>query len=87
MYNKNILVVSEHVILLAYRSFIVVFFFLGWGETESTWYVGHTLAYWTNCGWYMMMNVEQLMEWELSGETEVSGENLPQCHVVHHNLF
>jgi hypothetical protein len=38
-----------------------------WGEIESTWYVGHYLAY---C-------VEQSMEWELAGETEVAGENLP----------
>jgi hypothetical protein len=28
----------------------------------------------------MMMNVEQLVEWELAGETEVLGENLLQCH-------
>jgi hypothetical protein len=25
------------------------------------------------------MNVEQLMEWELAGETKVRGEDLPQC--------
>jgi hypothetical protein len=28
----------------------------------------------------MMMNVEQSVELELAGETEVLGENLPQCH-------
>jgi hypothetical protein len=31
-----------------------------------------------------MMGVEQAVEWELAGETEVLGENLPQCHSVNH---
>jgi hypothetical protein len=42
------------------------------GETESTWYVGYYLVYCTSPGWY----VEQLVEWELAGETEVLGGNL-----------
>jgi hypothetical protein len=32
----------------------------------------------------MMMNVEQLAELKLSGKTEEPGEELPQCHFVHH---
>jgi hypothetical protein len=32
----------------------------------------------------MMMIVKQSVEWELAGETEVLGENLPQFHFAHH---
>jgi hypothetical protein len=32
----------------------------------------------------MMTSVEQSVEWELTEETEVPGENLLQCHSVHH---
>jgi hypothetical protein len=44
-----------------------------WGETESTSYVGHCLAYYTSPEWQMI--VEHSVEWELAGETEVLGEN------------
>jgi hypothetical protein len=33
------------------------------------------------------MNMEHLVELELTEETEVLGENLPQCHFVHHKSY
>jgi hypothetical protein len=64
--------------------FEVPFFsFLGWGETESTWYISHYWAYCTSSRWYMMMSVEHSMEW-VAKETEVLRENLPQYRFVLH---
>jgi hypothetical protein len=34
-----------------------------------------------------MMSVEQSVEWELAGETEVLAENLPQWHLVHDKSY
>jgi hypothetical protein len=35
----------------------------------------------------VIMRMDNLMEWWLAGETEVLGENLPQCHFVHHRTY
>jgi hypothetical protein len=35
----------------------------------------------------MMVIVEQSVECELAGETEVLGENLAQCYFVHHKSY
>jgi hypothetical protein len=31
-----------------------------------------------------MMSVDQSVEWELAGEAEVFGGDVPQCNFVHH---
>jgi hypothetical protein len=60
-------------------------FFSLWGESESTWYCDLCLACCPSLRreMMMMMIVEQLLECDLAGETEVLGENLPPYHFVH----
>jgi hypothetical protein len=33
---------------------------------------------------WVWSDMEHLVDWELAGETEALGGNLPQCHFVHH---
>jgi hypothetical protein len=53
----------------------------GEGQQKFTWNWdrGYTASM---IGW--LMNVEQLVEWELAGETEAVREHLAQCHLVNH---
>jgi hypothetical protein len=32
----------------------------------------------------VILNVVELLEWQLAGKTEVLGGNLPQWHFIHH---
>jgi hypothetical protein len=63
-----------------------VFSFLNWysGGVESNW-VHSTLRPLIGllCQPQVIMMMEKSVEW-LAGETEVLGENLPQCRFVHH---
>jgi hypothetical protein len=51
------------------------FSFIGSGETESTWYVGHYLAYCTSPGWWMTMREEQSAEWVARETATLSATN------------
>jgi hypothetical protein len=74
---------GQFVVYSTYKTRWISFFFLELGENKSTSHVGHYLAYCTSPEWWMMMSVEQSVEW-MAGETEVLGENLPPCRFVHH---
>jgi hypothetical protein len=57
--NSNIVskaIVSPNSLYVLHSGFLV------WCDTETTWYVGHYLAYYTSPRLGMMMNVEQSVE-------------------------
>jgi hypothetical protein len=52
------------------------FNFLGWGKTESTWYVANSPA-WCFSSRLHVMNVGLTVERKLAGETEIKGKPAP----------
>jgi hypothetical protein len=63
--------------------FLFFIFFGLWGY----WHCGHSWPILRQLRVIMKMIVEKQMECRLTGETEVLGENLPQCHFcVHHKI-
>jgi hypothetical protein len=65
---------------------ILVFGFLGWNETESTRYVGHYLGYCISSERWMMMSVEQSVEW-LAGETKYTKKPCPSATLPFRDLL
>jgi hypothetical protein len=65
---------------VTYISFLSV----RWGETEYTWHFGHSVGLLYQHRMMMMMIMEKIMKWELTGETEIFAENLTQNQFVPH---
>jgi hypothetical protein len=63
-------------LLNTFYTFAVMFLGVGWNWV-------HCLTYCTGPRRWVRMSVEQTVEW-IAVETNVSGENLPQYHFVHH---
>jgi hypothetical protein len=67
---------------------IVSFSFLGWGETESTWYVGHYFVYGTTpddtCRWWWMWSSRWNENWQ--GKPKYSEKTYPSATLSTTNL-
>jgi hypothetical protein len=68
---------------LAPNSELLLVSVFAWWETEASWHGGHYLVHCTSPGWWMIRIVQP--SGRLRGETELLGENLPQCHFVPQN--
>jgi hypothetical protein len=63
------------------------FRFLRLRETESTWYAGHCLALCTSHGWWwMMMSVEQTVEWLGRGNRSTRRNLAPELFCIPYDL-
>jgi hypothetical protein len=76
--NKSSVYLHKLVLHIRYPLSLSYFFLIswGWGETESTRYVDPLI------GLLYELRMIDLVEWELTEETEILEENLPQCHSV-----